>query len=240
MVDQEPEHRALLSVDMEGSGGRDGYAAGIARKALFTELERAFEASGIPWADCSREDTGDGMTVVAPQGCSKRRLVHPLLRALSDGLAHHNRYAAPATRIRVRVAVHAGDLFVDDSGFTGRHLVRLARLLDAAPLRQALADAPESVTVAVLVSDNFHDDVVAQGHPGIDPAAYAPVSVLVKETEVRAWLHVVDQAVAGPSPAAAPSTAVGPEPTTPSGGVVITGSQVAVGGNLVGGNNIVR
>src|SRR4051812_37932219 len=119
MVDLEPVHRALLSVDIEGSGRRDSTASVVLRKSLFTELERAFEESGIDWSACTHQDTGDGMTVIAPAGCSKRRLVHPLVRTLADGLAHHNRYAGPATRIRVRVAVHAGDLRVDDHGFTG-------------------------------------------------------------------------------------------------------------------------
>ncbi|HWO64802.1 MAG TPA: hypothetical protein VNO31_32670 [Umezawaea sp.] len=242
MADQEPVHRALLSVDVEGSGGRDSTASVIFREALFTALRKAFEASGVDWEACTRQDTGDGMVVAAPEGCSKRRLVHPLLPALADGLAHHNRYAGPATRVRVRVALHAGDLRVDSHGLTGKPKVLLARLLDAQPLREALAAAPESTTVAVLVSEGFHDDVITEGHPGIDPATYVPVQVREKETEVRAWLHLVGQAAVPPAavqPAAARPTASADR--TPSGGVVITGSsQVSVDGDLFGGNKYSR
>jgi len=237
MADQEPVHRSLLSVDVEGSGSRDSTASVIFREALFTELRKAFEASGIDWEACTRQDTGDGMIVVAPEGCSKRRLVHPLLPALADGLAHHNRYAGPATRIRVRAAIHAGDLRVDPNGLTGKPKVLLARLLNAQPLRAALATAPESTTVAVLVSDGFHDDVITEGHPGIDPATYAPVQVREKETEVRAWLHLVGQTAVRPAAAPPPAS----EDRTPSGGVVITGSsQVSVEGDLFGGNKYGR
>ncbi|MET1072692.1 MAG: hypothetical protein ABWY11_08610 [Umezawaea sp.] len=231
----EPVHRALLSVDVEGSGSRDGTAWTLFREALFTELRRAVEAGGIDWDACVREDTGDGMTLVAPESCPKRLLVHPLLRTLADGLAHHNRYASAATRIRVRVALHAGDVVVGEHGCTGRPRVLLARLLGAAPLREALASAPEPTAVAVLVSDSFHDDVITHGYLGIDPDGYAPVPVREKETEVRAWLHVVDGSAAEPAPASAPRE------STPSGGVVITGSsQVNVNGDLFGGNKFGR
>jgi class 3 adenylate cyclase len=239
VVEQEPVHRALLSVDIEGSGGRDSTASVIIRQALFAELRKAFEASGVDWDSCVRQDTGDGMIVVAPEGCSKRRLVHPLLPALAEGLAHHNRYGGQATRIRVRAAIHAGDLRVDPHGLTGKPKVLLARLLNAGPLREALTAAPGS-TVAVLVSDSFHDDVITEGHPGIDPATYTPVAVREKETEVRAWLHVVGGATTPPTPEP-PAPASTPAERTPSGGVVISGSsQVSVNGDLFGGNKFVR
>ncbi|HEX6346871.1 hypothetical protein [Umezawaea sp.] len=240
MPDQEPVHRALLSVDVEGSGSRDSTASVLFREALFTELRNAFDTSGIPWNDCTRQDTGDGMIVVAPEGCSKRRLVHPLLPTLAAGLAHHNRYASRATRLRVRVAIHAGDLRVDSHGLTGTPKVLLARLLNAAPLREALATTPET-TVAVLVSDSFHDDVITEGHPGIDPTTYTQVTIREKETEARAWLHLVGQP---PRPTTPHPPARAPEPAEAPpapGGVVITGSsQVSVAGDVFGGNKYTR
>jgi hypothetical protein len=185
-------HRALLSVDVENSGDprRNGAAWTTFRPVLFENLRAAFECSGIDWASCRHQDTGDGMIVVVPPEFPKARLIYPLLDRLAAGLRHHNRFASEATQIRVRVAVHAGDVRLDDYGFTGRPKVLLARLLDASPLRQALAAAPETATVAVIVSDTFFDDVICDGHEGIDAEVYKPVTVRTKETQVQGWLHV--------------------------------------------------
>lgn len=190
-------HRALLSVDVEHSGDerRDSEAFARLRRVLFHTLEDAFEFSGISWSACLRFDTGDGVIVAVPAKFPKARLVYPMLERLAANLRHHNRYAGPAIRIRLRAAIHAGDVRLDDYGITGRPKVLLARLLDASPLRVALAEAPATATVAVLVSAAFHDDVICHGHKGIDPSLYRPVTVRVKETETTAWLLVPGHAL---------------------------------------------
>jgi hypothetical protein len=210
-------HTGLLSVDMERSGDalRDSEAFVQFRRALFKVLKHAFEASGIDWVSCIRHDTGDGMIVIIPPEFHKSLLIYPLLERLSAGLRHHNRYAGAATGIRVRVAIHAGDVRIDEYGVTGRPKVLLARLLDAAPLKTALAKAPDTATVAAIVSDSFHEDVICHGHVGIDPELYTPVTVRVKETEARAWLHI-------------PGHAPRPKPDTRSRGALATAGLLLV------------
>jgi class 3 adenylate cyclase len=185
-------HCALLSVDVEKSGDelRDSEAFVRFRRALFQMLRSAFEDSRIAWASCHRNDSGDGMVVAVPSEFPKSRVIYPLLERLAASLRQHNRFAGVPTRMRIRVAVHAGDVRIDEYGITGRPKVLLARLLDAEPLRRALATSPDSATVAVIVSDSFYEDVICHGHEGIDWPLYKPVTVRVKETEVRAWLHI--------------------------------------------------
>lgn len=65
----------------------------------------------------------------------------------------------------------------------------LARLLDAEPVRAALAQDPEATT-ALLVSEHFHETAVCEGRPGIEPAAFRRVDVREKEFAASAWLHV--------------------------------------------------
>ncbi len=226
-----PVHRALLAVDLEGSGQRDNHAVVESRRVLFGEVREAFEASGIPWAACATETAGDEMVVIVPPEFPKRSLIHPLLGHLADGLRHHNRQAGANVRLRVRVAVHAGDLLVDDYGTTGRPQTHLARLLGSKPLREALAAAPDTATVALMVSDHFYEDVVSQGHRGIDPDLFHPVAVHEKETETRGWLHVP-----GHSPEFRKSAEkTRPTATQPSG-VNISGSDVRIRGDVFGGN----
>jgi class 3 adenylate cyclase len=225
--------RALLSVDIEGSGrpDRTSETSVVLRQTLFSELERAFQASGIDWSRCRREDTGDGMVVLVPPEFPEHSLVHPLLGLLADGLRHHNRGSGDVNRIRVRAALHSGEVVADDYGVTGRPQVHLARLLSAQPLREALARAPETATVAVLVSDHFYENVIVKGHRGIDPNVYSPVTVQEKETEARAWLNVVGHTGEFRTPAEKK-----PE-TRPSGGVHFGGSsQVEVHGDVFGGD----
>lgn len=236
MADVESVHRSFLAVDVESSGGRDGNAFVVFRKVLFESLREAFESSRIDWDRCVRADRGDGMIVTVPPEFPKPRLIHPLIANLAEHLRHHNREAAPSTRIRLRAAVHAGDVRIDDYGVTGQPKVLLARLLEAKALRDALAAAPDSVTVALIASDVFYRDVITQGHLGINADDFAKVAVREKETSVVAWLKVPGYvATAQPQPAKAA------QQEGPGGaGIVFQHSQVEVHGDLFSGDKFVR
>lgn len=237
MSGTEPVHRALFAVDVESSGGRDNQSSVVVREVLFDALRNAFGASSIDWDVCTQEDTGDGMMVLVPPDFPKPRLVFPLLEQLGARLRQHNRGAGVATRIRVRVALHAGDVRMDKfGGFAGRPKVLTARLLDSAPVKAALAGAPESTTVMLIVSDLFYEDVVRQGNLGVDPDEFRPVTVRVKETEERAWLRAADPGVVDQEREPARAEAA-PER---SGGVSISGSSVRIGGDMVAGNKVVH
>lgn len=194
-----PEYRALLAVDIERSAGRGNTALHLIRDALGRALRQACARSGIEWRDALRDDLGDGFRLTAPAGTEKARLVHPLVPELAAGLREHNRTAAPKARVRVRVALHAGDVFVDPAGpVTGQPLEVLARLLDAAPARAALRRAPAFVTASLLLSSHFHEETVRHGYPGIDPETFHRVPLAEKEYTAHAWLHL--PGYAGPAP----------------------------------------
>jgi class 3 adenylate cyclase len=184
------EYRAVLAVDIEKSSGRGNVALLRNRDALRSMLGEAFRRSGIDWEECVRDDLGDGLRVTAPAGTRKASLVHPLVQELSGLLVAHNGTADEATRIRVRVALHAGEVCLTPAGeVAGSPLEILARLLDAPPARAALAAAPRTVPVALLMSQHFYDETVRQGYEGIDPAAFHQVGFTVKELTADAWLH---------------------------------------------------
>ncbi|MEV7553923.1 hypothetical protein AB0N89_30265 [Amycolatopsis sp. NPDC089917] len=192
-------HCGLFSIDIAGFGlvGRSSEIFVQVRRMLFGLLENAFAGSGIAWEVCLKHDTGDGMIVVVPPQFPKFRLLYPLLSRLAADLAQYNVVTAPGLRIRVRVAIHAGEVTLDEYGVTGRPKVLLARLLDSRVLRDALAEAPDGSPMVVLVSDRFHEDVQDQGGPGLHTMSYRQVLVHEKETEVRAWLHVPDPMLRG-------------------------------------------
>ncbi|MGY1435806.1 hypothetical protein [Streptomyces reniochalinae] len=125
--------------------------------------------------------------------------------------------AGPSTSVRVRAALHAGDVCLGQDGqVTGRPLEVLARMLDARQARAALDAAPDTVTASLLISQHFYDETVRHGYPGIEPETFTRVALAEKEYAAHAWLHLPGYAGAprAPGPAATTAPADG-TPTAP-------------------------
>ncbi|MFD5601751.1 hypothetical protein ACFWI5_01730 [Streptomyces sp. NPDC127064] len=219
-METELEYRAVLAVDVERSAGRGDRALLEIRALLSEMLREAFTASGIDWDACLRHDLGDGLRVTTPAGTRKASLVHPLVPELVVRLRTHNRGASPLTRIRVRIALHAGDVHVGPAGeVAGGALEVLARLLDAPPARGALAGAPDTVPASLLLSRHFYDETVRHGHLGLYPEDFRRVTCAVKEHTSDAWLHLPG----GPLPPEQAEQAERAEPVrqAPAGGKMV-------------------
>lgn len=185
-----PVHRSILAFDVEGFGDphRDDLSQNAVRDVIYRVVEEAFDAAGVRWSSCVHEDRGDGAIVIVPPETSKVLLLDPLLGCLSAALAEHNRSAALAERIRLRVALHAGEVIHDGHGLAGGDVVRACRLLDAGELKTALVRS--STPLAVIVSDVIYETIVRHGYGRIDPALYHPVSVRVKKDVIPSWIHL--------------------------------------------------
>jgi hypothetical protein len=182
-------HRTVLAVDVEGFGGlrRTNVDRQTVRDALYQILQRSFELSRIPMASCHIEDRGDGVLVLALPEIPKALFVESLPEHLTSALREHNlAHSAPA-RIRLRMALHAGEMRLDDHGATGTALNHTFRLLDAQELKSALARSPG--VLALIVSAWFFDEVV-RNTPASAPDTYREVHVSVKETSTPAWILV--------------------------------------------------
>ncbi len=180
-------HRSVLVVDVEeyGQEWRTTPHRLAVRDGLGRALRRAFEDTGLPWADCRVDDCGDGAFVLVPPHVPKALLIESLPYALVDGLRQHNKFHSAEERIRLRMALHAGEVAFDDRGVTAPAINRAFRLLDAAPVKHALRESPG--VLVVVTSDWFFDEVVR--HSGvIDPATFRPARVTVKETVTTGWL----------------------------------------------------
>jgi hypothetical protein len=151
MDDHQLEYRPMLALDMENSAGRGNVALLKIRDELFTALRETFQRSGICWKACHRDDLGDGLRIMPPSGTPKAELIYPVLSELAIRLRAHNRTAGPTTRIRVRAALHAGDICLGPVGqMADQSLEVLARMLDALPVRKTPAEAPDAATVDVI------------------------------------------------------------------------------------------
>ena len=182
----DPEYWSIVVIDMAGSGRWDDPAQLRARAALDEMVQAAFRAANIAWHTLLVEDRGDGMIMLIPATVSKVNIFDPVVPSLSAAVREHNLTNAP--QIRLRVAVHAGEVLRGHFGWVGTDLNLTCRLVDSQPLHRELARRPHAAVV-VVVSDVIHQAVVRHGHRGIDPTGYTPVHVAAKEVNTRAWVH---------------------------------------------------
>lgn len=188
-------HRTILAVDVEGFGdpARTNADQVAVREQLYGALTKACAAADVPWDECDHEDRGDGVLVVIPPSVPKAVLTDALTRSLAAELvAHNDTNGSARRRIRLRMAIHAGEIHYDHHGVTGRAVNLAFRLLEAAELKGALGRS--SSVLALAVSGWFFDEVVWQSDPD-GRVAYERVRIVAKETDTVAWIRVLGTAV---------------------------------------------
>ncbi|WP_199440050.1 FxSxx-COOH system tetratricopeptide repeat protein [Umezawaea beigongshangensis] len=182
------EHRSILVVDIEGFGRADrtGEHRRVMRDGLYTALADAFADARADWDSCTREDRGDGVMVLVPPEIPKELLVDQLLDRLAAAIRRYNSTHSPGAQIRLRVALHAGEVRRDAHGHDGNALNLAFRLLEAPALKELLA---RTTGVIVLAVSEWYFDEVVRNYPAVDAASFRRVPVSVKETSTIAWLR---------------------------------------------------
>ncbi len=184
----DPEYWSIVVMDMAGSGRWDDCAQLRTRTALDEMVRAAFRAADIAWHTLVVEDRGDGMILLVPAAVSKIDIFSPVIPSLNAALREHNSTTAQTPRIRLRVAIHAGEVLRGPFGWVGTDLNLTCRLVNSQPLYRELMRHPHA-DLALAVSDVIHQTVIRHGHRGIDPSGYTPAHVVVKEVNARAWIH---------------------------------------------------
>src|ERR1700721_917601 len=183
-------HRTIVVVDVEGFGdqcrtNRDQLSI---RDGLYRAMRDAFGRAGIPWGDCGHEDRGDGVFILVPAEVPKGLLAEVLPSALVTALRMHNGAHPGPERIRLRMALHAGEVYYDEHGVTAAAVNLAFRLLDAGALRAALASS--SGVLAVIASSWFYEEVIRHS-AGV--SVYRPFEVAVKETTTTGGICLPDE-----------------------------------------------
>ena len=183
-------HRTIVAVDVEGFGDRHRTNRNqvAIRDGLYGAMREAFLQAGIPWNDRDHEDRGDGMFILVGSEVPKSLFVESLPSSLVSALRTHNGTHSDLEQIRLRMALHAGEVNYDQHGATAVSINLTFRLLESAPVKGALADS--SGVLAVIASSWFFEEVIR--HNAIVAAGYAPVPVVVKETTTTGWICLPD------------------------------------------------
>jgi hypothetical protein len=118
-------------------------------------------------------------------------------------MEHQNAARAAATQVRLRVALHAGEVTFDSHGVAGAAVDHAFRLAEAPPLKSALAT---STGVCALICSTWFFDEVIYHHPDAHPELYRPIDTEVKQTPLSAYIRVPGEILIGQASArSAPS-----------------------------------
>ncbi|MFD9699082.1 hypothetical protein [Lentzea sp. NPDC059081] len=182
-------HCTIVAADIVGFGQHDRNDIQVRiRHGMYEAMRAAFDTAYIPWQSCQHEDRGDGVLVLVPANVRKRLLADHLPTALVEALSLHNRAHPARERIRLRLALHAGEVNYDQHGVAGSAINHTFRLLDADVLRGSLKNSP--AVLAVIGSAWFFDDVIRHGEAS-QAKTYRRVEVLNKETITEAWIRLL-------------------------------------------------
>ena len=187
----EAVHRTILVFDIEQSNHpmRTNRDRVVIHEAMYAAVRTTLKRLKY-----YHEDRGDGILVLVPPEVPKARLVSNLLARLEAALTRHNAamarqhpFRAAATQIRLRVAVHAGEVTFDSHGVVGSAVDFTFRLAEAPPLKSALATSTGEC--ALITSEWFFDEVVRH-LPGAHPELFRPIETQVKDTPISAYIRV--------------------------------------------------
>ena len=187
----------LFAVDIAGftRPDRDDDIRLYLHEKLYEFLGKAFDDSGVPWASCWSEDRGDGALVVIPPDIPGQGVIDPLPDRLRALVRRHNHFSREAARLQLRIAAHIGPVDHDGYGFVGTDVNLLFRMLEARPLKRALADS--GADLALVVSDYVYDSLVRRHPSRVSPDAFRPARFQVKHTRAKAWTYLPGVTPAG-------------------------------------------
>ncbi|NMO51443.1 ATP synthase F0 subunit B [Actinoplanes sp. TBRC 11911] len=186
-----PVRRVLLACDVAGFGQADAGLRSRWQRAVQQVLDDAARQVGLDSGRWQRHAADGGELAVLPIGTPWRTVFDQLLGAVDRELREYNLYATDEARLRLRVAVHEG-VVTTAAGVAGQAATTVTRLVDAAPLKQAL-DAHPTASMAVAVSDLVYQDVT---HGRLyDGDRYLRVTVPQAMTAPgeAAWVFVPDE-----------------------------------------------
>jgi hypothetical protein len=171
-----PRHGIVLALDAVGYSRLGTDDQETLREGLWKVAEAALAEIG---ADAEyKQDQGDGFFTVIPATVPKARVVVDFVRELTIALHGYNRTKNDHGRLRLRVALHEGDVRVSrGTGWTGNTVVVAARLLNCGPVRAALARY-ERADLALMLSPSLYESVVAEGLRGARSSDYLQVEVV--------------------------------------------------------------
>lgn len=197
-----PVHRSILAIDIESfSPPRTASIRIELRLQLYRLVQEALDYTGADSSCCDPfEDRGDGMLVLihptdaVPKTLLLSRFIPELTRLLVDYNLTLPPDEWPRRGLRLRAAVHAGEIHFDDNGYFGEALDLTCRLLDAPGLKKLHASVASPLVL--VVSDDIYYGVVKHGYDGLREDTYRfEVRVSMAGRKRQGYVHVPVEAL---------------------------------------------
>lgn len=181
--------RLCMAADVSAYSRQTNPTAERTQHRLVTALARARRDAGVDEAEISRQSQGDGQFAVFPPGIDESEVIPRLVGGLAAALADTNR--EPGERMRLRVALHRGLVKEADNGWVGNAATAVHRILDSAPVREALREHADADFV-LGVPDVLYHDVIAHSPRPPRPEEFREVLVHLPDKNFleRSWLYV--------------------------------------------------
>ncbi|MEV6619728.1 hypothetical protein AB0M83_20765 [Amycolatopsis sp. NPDC051106] len=183
-------HKTIMAVDIAGYNDPKRTTAHrlVVHEGFWKLMRTAFAEAGIPWDTLFIENTGDGAMIQLPPEVAKADLVAQLPDQMLAELRRYNAVHAEEANVRLRVALHAGEVYQGSHGTISDANSFAFRLLEEPAAKKALKDS--GAAMVLIVSDTFYRDVV-RADPAADAGSYRRIPVEVKETKTEAWLRLL-------------------------------------------------
>jgi hypothetical protein len=161
-------------------------------------------------------------------------------------LTDHNEDCGADMRIRLRLAMHIGTVTSGSMGAGGEGLITVSRLLDSAPVREALVRVRDA-NLALILSESVFRKAVTAELGGLRPRNFQRVEVKIpaKKFEETAYLYLPGQrpVAEAASPPHAPAEQEGRP--SPAGSFDVSDVSTSVGGSgnavtVIGSNSHVH
>jgi hypothetical protein len=191
-VDSYPaaHHKTIMAVDIAGYNDPKRTTAHrlVVHEGFGQLLRTAFAEAGVPWDVLFVENTGDGAMIQLPAEVAKADLVAHLPDRMLAELRRYNAVHADEANVRLRMALHAGEVYQGSYGTVSDATSHAFRLMDADEVKSALKES--KAALALVVSDTFFRDVV-RADPAADAPSYRRIPIENKETKTEAWLRLL-------------------------------------------------
>jgi len=185
-----PEYRTILAADIERYARPERTDPGRVRLRRFLSDQAAVlltQAGAAPdqWA---WHDNGDGWIISIDPRVPRDVLLTTVPAGLHRDLLAYNRDRPQADQLRIRLAIHAGEVLRDPGPFVGAAVDHACRLCDSDDLRACLRATTQPL--AVMVSAAIYEGIVRHRYGELDPAHWRPIVARLKDGTANAWLHV--------------------------------------------------
>ena len=183
--------RLCLAVDIESYSTRSiPEQIDLQTRLLWTMLQ-ACRVADVKPARCDRQDSGDGQILILPPSIDESKVLPGLVLGLLTAVRRANEPPGAGGPARLRISLGQGAIQVGATGFASRAVITVARLLDSAELRAALA-AVAAADAAVVVTSDLYQDMFSQGYGGLAASGFHEVRIHIpaKRFTADAWIQV--------------------------------------------------